>query len=56
MAAPKVHTFVHAVTGELLRYRITAEAHADGKSFAIGHWAKGKLFHFDRGHNSASLW
>lgn len=55
-AALKVHTFVRAVTGELLRYRITAEAHADCKAFAIGHWAKDTLFLFDRGYSSASLW
>jgi IS4 transposase len=55
-AALKVHTFVRAVTGELLRYRITAEAHADCKAFAIGHWAKDMLFLFDRGYSSASLW
>lgn len=55
-AALKVHTFVRAVTGELLRYRITAEAHADCRAFAIGHWARGMLFLFDRGYSSASLW
>lgn len=55
-AALKVHTFVRAVTGELLRHRITAEAHADCRAFAIGHWAKGMLFLFDRGYSSASLW
>lgn len=55
-AALKVHTFVRAVTGELLRFRITAEAHADCRAFAVGHWAKGMLFLFDRGYSSASLW
>lgn len=56
VAALKVHTFVRAVTGELLRFRITAEAYGDCKAFAIGHWAKDVLFLFDRGYSSASLW
>lgn len=55
-AALKVHTLVRAVTGELLRYRLTAEAYADCRAFTIGHWAKGMLFLFDRGYSSASLW
>ena len=55
-AALKVHTYVRAVTGELLQHRITAEAYDDGRAFGVGHSAKGKLFLFDRGYRSASLW
>ena len=55
-AALKVHTFVRAVTGELLRHRITPDARSDCQEFALGHWAKGMLFLFDRGYRSASLW
>jgi putative transposase len=55
-AALKIHTFVRAVTGELLRHRITPETRADSREFALGHWANGMLFLFDRGYRSASLW
>ena len=55
-AALKVHTFVRAVTGELLKSRITAASYADCKALGVGHWAKNTLFLFDRGYSSASLW
>jgi putative transposase len=55
-AAVKVHTWVRALTGELLHHRITAETHADVKAFAVTWKDAGKLFLFDRGYPSASLW
>jgi len=55
-AAIKVHTWVRAVTGELLKHRITRERFADSKAFGVDWSAKGKLFLFDRGYPSASLW
>jgi IS4 transposase len=55
-AAVKVHTRVRAITGELLRHRITAETCPDMRAFGV-HWSDaGKLFLFDRGYPSASLW
>lgn len=55
-AAVKVHTFIRALTGELLRYRITEETRPECRVFGIGHWAKDKLFLVDRGYSAASLW
>jgi hypothetical protein len=55
-AAVKIHTFVRATTGALLRHVLTQEAHGDSREFRIGHWAKGVLFLFDRAYSSASLW
>ncbi len=55
-AAIKVHTVVRALTGELLRYRITKEAHADAKGIGTGPWMRGALTLFDRGYPSPSLW
>jgi hypothetical protein len=55
-AALKVHTVVRALTGELLRYRITKEAHADAKGIGTGPWMRGSLLLFDRGYPSPSLW
>lgn len=55
-AAIKVHTWVRAVTGELLKHRITGERFADGKAFGVDWTAAGKLFLFDRGYPSASMW
>jgi len=55
-AAIKVHTVVRAFTGELLRYRITKEAHADAKGIGTGPWMRGALILFDRGYPSPSLW
>ncbi len=55
-AAIKIHTWVRAVTGELLKHRITKERHADSRAFGVDWSAAGKLFLFDRGYPSASLW
>lgn len=55
-AAIKLHTMVRALTGELLQHRITAEAYADQRELKVGHWAKARLFLFDRAYRSASSW
>ena len=55
-AAIKVHTWVRAATGELLKHRITGERYADSRAFGVGHDAAHKLFLFDRGYPSATLW
>ncbi len=55
-AAIKVHTVVRALTGELLRYRITKEAYPDAKGIGTGSWMRGALILFDRGYPSPSLW
>lgn len=55
-AAIKVHTVVRALTGELLRYRVTEEAYADSKGIGTGPWMRGALILFDRGYPSPSLW
>lgn len=55
-AAIKVHTWIRALTGELLKHRITGERFADSKAFGIDWSAAGTLFLFDRGYSSASLW
>ena len=44
------------MTGELLAHRITSEATADAKVFGVTWSDAGKLFLFDRGYSSASLW
>ena len=55
-AAIKVHTRIRAITGELLRHRITAETYSEMRAFGV-HWTDaGKLFLFDRGYPSASMW
>lgn len=55
-AAIKVHTLVRALTGELLRYQITAETRPECRVFGVGHWARGVLFLLDRGYADGSLW
>ena len=55
-AAIKVHTLVRALTGELLRYRITAETRPECRVFGVGHWARNVLFLLDRGYADGSLW
>ena len=55
-AAIKVHTLVRALTGELLRYKITAETQPECRVFGVGHWAKDVLFLLDRGYSAAALW
>jgi hypothetical protein len=55
-AAVKVHTLIRALTGELLRYKITAETRPECRVFGVGHWARGALFLLDRGYSAAALW
>ena len=55
-AAVKVHTLIRALTGELLRYQITAETRPECRVFGVGHWARGSLFLLDRGYSAAALW
>jgi hypothetical protein len=55
-AAIKVHTRIRVLTGELLWHRITGERVHDGKAFGVNWKDAGKLFLFDRGYPSASMW
>jgi putative transposase len=55
-AALKVHTWVRALTGELLKYRITPETYGDNRAFGVSHQERGALFLFDRGYCSPTLW
>lgn len=55
-AALKVHAWVRAFTGELLKYRITSDAHGDGNAFGVDHQLAGCLVLFDKGYSSPSLW
>lgn len=55
-AAIKIHTLVRALTGELLRYKITEETRPECRVFSVGHWARGVLFLLDRGYSDGSLW
>lgn len=55
-AALKVHAWVRVFTGELVKYRITAEAFGDSRAFGIDHDLRGTLMLFDRGYASPSLW
>ena len=55
-AALKVHTWIRAVSGELLKYRITPEAYGDSRAFGISGKVKNVLILLDRGYSSASLW
>ncbi len=55
-AALKVHTLVRALSSELLRYRITADAFSDAKAIGAGPWMKNVLLLFDRGYPSPSFW
>jgi hypothetical protein len=55
-AAIKVHTWVRVLTGELLRYQITAETYGDNKALRLLPSARDVLFLFDRGYSSPSLW
>lgn len=55
-AALKVHVWVRAFTGELLKYRVTADAHGDGRAFGIDHALRGCLVIVDKGYSSPSLW
>lgn len=55
-AALKVHAWVRVFTGELVKARITADAHADSKALGVDHQLRGVLVLFDRGYASPSLW
>ena len=56
MAALKVHAWIRVFTGELLKYRVTREAHADCNAFGIDADLRGTLMLFDRGDASPTLW
>jgi putative transposase len=55
-AALKVHAWIRALTGELVKCRITREAFGDCKAFGIDAELRGVLMLFDRGYASPSLW
>lgn len=55
-AAIKVHTWVRALTGELLRHRVTPETFHEQRALGFRHSHNGMLFLFDRGYPSASYW
>lgn len=55
-AALKVHAWVRAFTGELLKYKITADAHGDSRAFGIDPQLRGCLVLLDKGYSSPSLW
>lgn len=55
-AALKVHTQVRALTGELLKYTITPDAHGDGRAFKVSHDLRGRLLLLDKAYSSPSLW
>ena len=54
-AAIKIHTHIRALTGELLKHRITAGTADDGKQFGVTWADRGTLFLLDRAYNAASL-
>ena len=56
MATLKVHAQNRVYTGELLKYRVTREAHVDCKAFGIDADLPGTLMRFDRGYASPTLW
>jgi hypothetical protein len=55
-AAIKVYTWIRALTGELLKHRITAECFNDNKALGVTWNAAKKLFLFDMGFSSATVW
>ena len=55
-AALKVHAWVRAFTGELVKYRVTREAFGDSRAFGIDQALRGVLVLMDRGYCSPSLW
>ena len=55
-AALKVHAWVRAFTGELVKYRVTREAFGDSRAFGIDQSLRGVLVLMDRGYGSPSLW
>lgn len=55
-AALKVHASIRVFTGELLRYKVTAETVADCHAFGVHHGLRGVLVLLDQGYSSPSLW
>lgn len=55
-AAIKVHTWIRALTGQLLKRRVTAGTADDGKNFGVMPSDKGSLFLLDRAYCAARLW
>ena len=55
-AALKVHAWVRAFTGELVKYKLTPDAYGDGRAFGIDQQLRGCLMLFDRAYSSPSLW
>ncbi len=55
-AAIKVHTQVRALTGEILRHRITGERTYENQAFRPGHWRERSLYLLDRGYTDVSMW
>ena len=55
-AALKVHAWVRAFTGELVKYSITADAYGDSRAFGVDHQLRGCLMLFDKAYSSPSLW
>ena len=55
-AALKVHTQVRALTGELLKYTITPDAHGDSRALKVSHDLRGRLLLLDKAYSSPSLW
>jgi len=55
-ASVKIHTWLRPLTGELLRYRLSAGNRWDGHFFGVTWADAGKLFLLDMGYASASLW
>ncbi len=55
-AAIKVHTQVRALTGEILRHRITGERTYEKQAFGPGQWRELVRYLMDRGYTDVSLW
>lgn len=55
-AAIKLHTWVRALTGELVKYKLTADAHGDARAFGVDHALRGTLVLIDKAYSSPSLW
>lgn len=55
-AAIKVHTWIRALTGQLLKRRVTAGTADDGKNFGVMPSDQDCLFLLDRAYSAARLW
>ncbi len=55
-AAIKVHTWIRALSGEIVKYKVTREAYGDSRAFGVSGSVKGVLFLLDMGYSSPSLW